>query len=355
MKNFNEIYEKVYREHGQEIETIRNKAKEEYNRLIILWVILILFTIPFSLIGGIFTFVVTLGFIVLIVYTVYKLFNNKASDQFKKEYKEKIIGQFVKEYGEKLSYLPNDGISSLIYRKAGFEGFDRFHSEDLITGTLDDKYKISLSEVHTERESRDKDGHTSYHTVFQGLFSVVDLNATIGSNVRIRRNSISLFDKKYKIEMDSQEFENIFNVYGTDKIATMQLLTSDVMQELIDFKNNAKVIPEITIIADKLYIRFSTGNVFEPKVRQYAFDYSTLLKYYTIINFTLNITEKMIKNITDTAEINGTDNEKTYYQQRENLNKIEEVYSRGVSNRRTAISIMFIIAYIILRILLSLK
>ncbi|MBR3152299.1 MAG: DUF3137 domain-containing protein [Clostridia bacterium] len=355
MKNFNNIYEKVYREYGREIEEIRNKAKEESNMIIIMWIVLLLFTYPVSLIGGIFVFLVSLAYVLLIFYTIIKLINSKATAQFKKEYKEKIIGSFIKEYEEKLNYFPNEGVSSLIYRNAGFEGFDRFSSEDLITGTLNDKYKISLSEVHTERESTDEDGHTTYHTIFRGLFGVVDLDATIGTNVKIRRNNIALFDRKYKIEMDSQEFESIFNVYGTDKIATMQLLTSDVMQELIDFRKNSKILPEISIIADKLYIRFFTGNVFEPKIRQSAFDYSTLLKYYNIINFTLSITEKMIKNIYDTAEINGTDNEINSYQEKEELNKIEQDYNRGVASRRTAIAMIIFIMYIVFRIIFTFR
>ena len=40
--------------------------------------------------------------------------------------------------------------------------------------------------------------------------------------------------------MDSQEFEKSFDVTASDKIKAMQLLTSDVMADLIDFKNNSK-------------------------------------------------------------------------------------------------------------------
>ncbi len=46
-----------------------------------------------------------------------------------------------------------------------------------------------------------------------------------------------------QILMDSSDFEKIFDVNTTDKIQsmrTMRILTSDVMQKLIDFKNRNK-------------------------------------------------------------------------------------------------------------------
>ena len=49
-----------------------------------------------------------------------------------------------------------------------------------------------------------------------------------------------------------------------------------------------------------MYIRVCTGEVFEAKVFKKALDYDTLLKYYNIINFTLELTEKILKNIKET-------------------------------------------------------
>lgn len=354
MKNFNEIYEKVYREHGPEIEEMRKKAQKTSNTIIILWVILILFSLPISMLGFIFFILVVIAYVAMIVYTVLGLTLSKDYRNFIMKYKENIIGSFVKSYDEKLNYDPNNGIGSAIYRKAGFEGFDTFHTEDLISGIISDKYNISFAEVHTERESTDSDGNTTHYTVFHGLFGVVDLNTVLGANIKIRKNGVSLFDRKYRLEMDSQEFEKIFNIYTTDKITAMQLMTADVMQTLIDFRNKNKIAPEISIIADRLYIRFATENVFEPKLRQNSFDYSTLLKYYNIINFTLDITEKMIKNIRETAEINGIDNVMEMTEEKDRLNKIEYNNANTRRTRNALICIIIFFAYIILRIMVGL-
>lgn len=216
---------------------------------------------------------------------------------YKKMYKEKIIRVFVKEYSPTLEFLPNSGISKPTYYSGEFEKFDRYFTEDLITGTLDNGYKINMGEVKTQRESRDKEGHVTYTTIFHGLFSEIELENYMPAEIKIRKNTISLFDSKDKVEMDSSEFEKIFNVYGTNKITTMQLLTADVMEMFINFKEKNKIVPELTIKNNKLYIRFATGSIFEATFLKNALDFDTLLKYYNVINFTLDLTEKLIRNI----------------------------------------------------------
>ena len=105
---------------------------------------------------------------------------------------------------------------------------------------------------------------------------------------------------KEKIELDSSEFEKLYDVYSSNKIIAMQILTSDIMQMLIDFKNKNQITPELTLKKDKLYIRFTTGNQFEGSIFKKSMDYKVLKKYYDIINFTLSITEKFLKNISET-------------------------------------------------------
>lgn len=72
------------------------------------------------------------------------------------------------------------------------------------------------------------------------------------------------------------------------------------MQLLIDFKQDNKLIPEITIKGNELYIRMETGDIFNANLLKKSFDYNMLLKYYNIINFSLNLTEKIVKNIRET-------------------------------------------------------
>lgn len=292
MKKFNEIYEKVYKESNDTLEKARNRARNG-----IIWITFIMITI-----GTILSIMTKSPFFIFGTFLIIALYMGFSKDNknYINLFKEKVIKTFVKEYSETLEYIPNLGISKQIYRNGEFENFDTFYSEDLIKGTLDGNYKINMSEVHTEKESKDEDGHTTYYTVFRGLFAEIILDKNVKTKLKIRKDNISLFGNKDKIKMDSSEFEKIFNVYSTDKIIAMQLLTSDIMQMFIEFKEENKLTPELTIKDNTLYIRFETGAVFEPKLLKKSLEFDFLLKYYNIINFTLGLTEKMIKNIKET-------------------------------------------------------
>ena len=291
MKNFNEIYEEIYRECLEPLEKLRKKSRNTiiYSTLISLTIGIILAIITKSI--AMISLAIVISFFIEIF--------SKSNAKYRTMFKEDIIKKFVKSYSENLEFYPTRGIPKATYNLAKFEYYDRYRSEDLITGILEGGYAINMAEVKTETESRDSDGDTTTYTVFHGLFAEIELNKKVNSCVKIRKNAISLFNKE-RIEMDSGEFEKKFNVYSTDKIIAMQLLTSDIMQMLLDFKEENKLVPEITIEGNKFYIRFETGGVFEAKLMKKALDYDMLKKYYDIINFTLDLTEKFLNNINET-------------------------------------------------------
>lgn len=306
MKNFNKIYERIYKESNELMEMLRKKNRNKTTLIVIAFVIIEIIVIKFfksnksNEIVNMFSSISPIIILLPILGVVFALERSKNMNNYNLLFKNKVIKKFVKEYSEDLEYNPTSGISSIDYRRANFESYDKYYSEDLIFGLLESKYSIKMAEVKTEKESRDSKGRKTTYTVFEGLFAEIYLDKNINVSMSIRKNGISLFDGDSKLEMDSGEFEKIFNVYSTNKIIAMQLLTSDVMEYFIDFKNINKITPEIKLDDNKLYIRFPTGNVFEAKVAKSALDYSILKKYFDIINFTLTLTEKFLKNISET-------------------------------------------------------
>lgn len=295
MKNFNYIYEVLYKKHNNRLEKIR---KEILNKNIkIICVIIILVLILVGITGKV--IFILLGLIAIIL----KLAFNSKAKEYRTIFKEDIIKTLINEYDNNLSFNAERGIASIIYNKGEFEKYDIFRSEDLITGSLEGKYKIQMAEVHTQDEQTDSEGDKHYVTLFHGLFAQIELDQIIFAKLKLRKDKLKLFfEDNERVELDSSEFEKMYDVYSTDKIIAMQLLTSDTMQMFIDFKEKYKIIPELTLKEDKLYIRFQTGNLFEANIMKNSLDYETLLKYYNTINFTLDITKEFIKNIKE-AEI----------------------------------------------------
>ena len=164
-----------------------------------------------------------------------------------------------------------------------------------------------MSEVLTQNESVNGEGHTTYITVFKGLFAKVEIPKQFNTLLYLRKDikdkgflnrvlSWKLPFDKLRVELDSSEFEKIFDVYASDKIVAMQLLTADIMQNLIEFYNEMKINYELTIKENCMYIRFWCDDMFEAAdLKKSALDRETLYKYYRMLDFIFKLSEKMLK------------------------------------------------------------
>ncbi len=311
MKSFNEVYEQVHKESFEDLEILRKKAKRKLFRSLLIIGIVIVFVVFFFkkansdyFMSGrqtIFLFYFSAVIVMISIIVITAISKTKYTPTFK----EKVIGPFIKNIDENLQYRPNEGISSVIYRMGEFEGYDNYYTEDLIIGKLDEKYNFQMAEVRTEEESTDSDGDTHTYTVFHGLFGNVECAKNIETTFKVRSDKGVLgkmFKGKTKVEMDSQEFEKYFDVYGDNKIIVMQILTSEVMSTMIDFIQQSKIKYELTINKDQMYIRFHTGGVFEPSLFKNSLDYSMLKKYYDIIDFVFKVTRE-INSVIEKVEI----------------------------------------------------
>ena len=99
--------------------------------------------------------------------------------------------------------------------------------------------------------------------------------------------------------MDSEEFEKSFDVLSENKILAMQILTADVMESLISFKNKYDIDFEIVLMNNKIYLRFFVSNMFEPQIFGNSMDKELIYTYYIILDFVVEITEKINKVIND--------------------------------------------------------
>ncbi len=300
-EGFGTLYTRLYNENKEELEQLRLKSKEETKK--ILYGVLAVFVgfIVLSFLGlGIFLIpVIMITMVVLIIKTVK---NGAAKEsptfQYKKLFKEKIIVPLITNIFEGAEYRPNEGWTKAQYREGGYrEIIDRYSSEDLIISPIKLKEgtesTIEFCEVHTERESRDKDGNTSYTTIFHGLASKMKIDKDLGTEIYIKRNWSVM--NKNKIKLDSTEFEKKFDVESEDKIMAVRVLTADVMAEMVDINNKYGYSFEIHIIRDTIYMRVFTGEVFEPNIFKDSMEYQTLEKYYMVIQAMMSLSTHIYK------------------------------------------------------------
>ena len=295
MKKFNEIYEEIYKQNIDELELLRKAKIKKFIITIIITIIVIALVVQKTVFFFPYVFIIAM---MIIVFSM--AFGNR---KYKNRFKKTVIASFIKNLDENLNYYPEKKMDSALYTQGEFESYDNYYSEDTIEGLLDGKYRIRMSEIRTEEENRDSDGDTHTYTVFHGIFGYIECPKNIKTTLKIRSDKGilgNLFSEKTKLEMDSPEFEKYFDINTENRIIAMQILTSDVMAMMIDFVKETKIKYELTIKVNHIYIRFHTGEVFEPRMFKKSLDYDTLKKYYDIIDFVFKVSREMNKVIENT-------------------------------------------------------
>ena len=297
MKDFDDIYQKVCDDYKTNDINIADKPLFMQKYFI---VILIIFFV-------ILMFAIYINFFMLLVCYVFMsalvLFALESSKKNKK-FKTRVITSLIHNYDNNLVFSQEGCISSIEYRKAEFEQhYDRFHSEDSVRGSIDGIVPIRMSDILTQDVSTDSEGHTQTTTLFSGLFAIIELPKNTNLSLLVHNDGGLLgkmFKSKNRLDMDSSEFEKIFDVKASDKIKAMQILTSDVMADLIDFKSKYNKRFELTIKDSRLFLRFHSGNVFERMAFRDELDYNTLRKYFNYLDFSCEVSKKIYNIIQET-------------------------------------------------------
>ena len=323
MKTFDEIYNDLQSTNNSELNEAWKEAKKESEKTnkiagIICLIIDIFFVILIiknmqsnNMLGGAFRNPSSIFFIVfalvlnIIIFGFTKAIFSKSNRKYTLIYKNVVINKLMSNFYNNLEYFPQKEMPEYIYEEAKYnEHYDRYKSEDYFEAQINNKYSIQMAEVliQDERTHRDSDGdtHTEIVTIFEGLFAKVIMHKSIKGELRIEQNGTMLFDKK-RLEMDSKEFEKYFDVKTSDKILGMRLLTADIMEELIEFKNKTNMKYDIYIKDNELYLRFHSGPMFEVgKLKNGAIDKEILRKYFYMLNFTYNLSNKLINLVNET-------------------------------------------------------
>ena len=317
MKTFDEIYDELKNGDNNELNQACIEARKESEKakriagiiclIIDIFVVMMLFkhvlhaSFMFLLLY-ICVFVLILNIVIFGIVTAVTAASKK-NREFSEKYKNIVINKLMSNFYNKLEYFPNKEMPEYIYKELGYERYDRYRSDDYFEALINNKNSIQMAEVLTQEkeEYKDSDGNTKTRVItkFHGLFAKIELDKSINSELKIGQNGSFLFDKRLK--MDSSEFEKYFDVQASNKIIGMQLLTADVMEQLIEFENKTKMKYDIFIKENELYLRFHSGIMFEAfNLKGGAMDKNTIQEYFYTLNFTYNLSNKLINVINNT-------------------------------------------------------
>ena len=171
----------------------------------------------------------------------------KPRKKYSNYYKKYFVLKALKQSFTNVIYKPEAGVSKKTITDTGviYTG-DRFTSNDYISG----KYKgvkFRQSDVKMEKEMHiymstedDISELTYYVTLFKGRWMVFDFNKNFKANVCIyengflnkRINSIFSSVKYKKVNLESREFNNDFNVYAVNEEDAFYIITPHFMEKI---------------------------------------------------------------------------------------------------------------------------
>ena len=263
--------------------------------LIALLIIAVVILLTFQLISQIAAFI-----LLPVVVVVFAIVYRQLTKQYKMQFKLQVITAIVNFFDSTLQYDPHGRVSKSQFVQSGLFNTspDRYRGEDRVFGTLG-KTRIEFSEVHAEYQSQstDSDGatHTSWHTIFKGLFFVADFNKQIkGTTVVLPDVAERLFGGVGKLFQNIQKigrhpelitledpvFEKYFVVYVDDQNEARYILTPNLMERIVSFRQRTGQKLRLSFSGENVYVAIpSDHDMFEARVFRTLWS-KTLIKSY---------------------------------------------------------------------------
>ena len=287
---FESIYEYAKNNYTYELELLR---KELVKHLIIAGILLVISLIISGIIGYK-TESTELGVYALIpalTYTMYVYI--KYNTKYQSKYKKYVIENFIRTMNYALTYENiNNNKLDRFYRDAQFQNvsYDKFESEDYISGYIGGTL-IEISDVILKKKTKSERGET----VYSCIFSHSQISKKVLQEIRLRNKKNPSKMENNRVELDNEEFEKYFDVFSDSRILAMEILTHDIMEEMIQFYNNSEINFEIVIKGNRIYIRYEVGDIFEGTIFKKSTNKEALWICYNTINFAINLTLKINK------------------------------------------------------------
>lgn len=248
------------------------------------------------------------GIIPVIIALVVFLFRfGRSISELKTSFKQRIVGGIVKFLHGDLTYDHARCIPESIYHKSKLylSSISRYKGDDMVSGTID-KTAIRFCELHTQ-QVRKSGKNTQVVTIFRGLFFVGDFNKNfIGETFVLPDTAESAFgslgtffqkmnmSRPQLVKLEDIEFEKAFAVYGTDQIEARYILSTALMQRIMEFRRKTNTSISLSFIQSQVYIGIPVNkDLFEAPVFSTLVNYSIVADYYNYLALCIGIVEDL--------------------------------------------------------------
>jgi len=237
-----------------------------------------------------------------------------AQREFVCGFKTDVVRELVALMAPQLDYFPEQGISRDAFRAMRLftTAPDRYVTEDLLTGRIGET-EVAIAEVCAEerRTRTDSDGksQTYYVTIFDGVLLTADFHkdfqaATLVlpdnekgffSGIGKAIQGFFPFGRDELVRLEDPEFESHFAVYSSDQVEARYLLSSSLMQRILELRSIWGEVPvRLSFIDSKIHVAIPCSrDLFEPRLDQSLTDSDFLHRLVSEIRSCLDLVEQL--------------------------------------------------------------
>ncbi len=290
MKGINELYDCYRNQLLPDLKILEEERKKTLKKILtVTFAIIPIAILLAALAKRLIPYIIIITIIILAV--VIKMFSKK----YVKNFKVGIIDKIVKFIDDNLIYCRNKYIPRHLFETSKIfkQRVDKYRGDDYVEGKIG-KTQVEFSEIHAQYVTRDSKGNRHHHTIFKGLFFVADFNKKFnGTTVVLPDVAEKLFgqigtmlqswnkSRGQLIKLESPEFEKYFAVYGDDQIQARYILSTSLMERIVNFKRKTGRKIYLSFVGSKIFVAISyRKNLFEPRIFKTLLEFTPIQEYY---------------------------------------------------------------------------
>ena len=222
-------------------------------------------------------------------------------------FKSVVIQRIVRFIDENLNYDADDYIDheTFMLSKIFTQKPNIYKGDDLVWGKTG-ATEIKFSEIKAEHESGSGKNRRRY-TIFKGLFFIGDFNKHFTCETVVlpdtaeklfghfgqKLQSMNIFRGEL-IKLEDPEFENHFVVYGDDQIQARYILSTSLMERIVEFRKKTGRKIYLSFVGSKVFVAVSyTKSLFEPRIFRTLLDFEPVREYFEDLQLAIGIVDDL--------------------------------------------------------------
>ena len=230
-------------------------------------------------------------FVSLFILTIYGFTKSKLTEQYTKEFKNKIIAPLIHFIEPTLIYKKDKYIDkeTFILSKIETEPISNYLGSDFVYGTIDG-VNIKFSQLNVSVKKADDSS-----LVLWGLFIVAEFPKHFQAHTIVySKNGRPLGKgapaKEYKkITMDSPLFNDAFIVYSTDEVEARYIFSHTLMERVLEYNQKIEYPLVLSFIDGNIYIAYNGGEILTPTLQRSLFKLEVASSYSDILHFAISV------------------------------------------------------------------